>query len=406
MKEHGKQIRLVPIASIRIGKRHRTDHGDIAQLASSIEGEGLLQPIGITHDRQLVFGERRLRAFKHLGRAHIPTAIVNVTSILAGELAENVVRKDFVISERVAIMRSCSHFDHGGDRRSVQAQKFALDRHELARRVGLGNRETARQAVFVVEHAVSTLCRAMDAGTIAISVAAQLARLSHHKQRAAVLGGPNAIAAALREERRERRLGSIHDKTPEPLDGSLGKFPVILADPPWRFQHPMSSATQLETNHYPTLSLDQICALPVRDLAADDSILFLWTPASLVAHAVSVIGEWGFSYRTCAIWDKGRIGMGCWFLAQHEVLLLATHGKPPTPMPKDRVSSIIRAPREQRHSKKPPIVHDLIERWYPGIRKLELFARQRRDGWTAWGMEVPSESKHRPFESQVSIAAT
>jgi N6-adenosine-specific RNA methylase IME4 len=392
-------IKLVPLKNIKVGHRHRVDWGDLESLAASIKTEGLLQPIGITENLRLVFGERRLRAYKLLGRKRIPARIVWVSSILAGEFAENTMRKDFTISERIAIKESLVRFRHGGDRRSDQAQNFALEKaDELARRLGFGNRESARQAALVVEHAAPEVVTAMDAGTIAISVAAQLAPLPTARQREAIKGGRNAISAALREERRERRLGEILRRTREPLDGSLGRFGIILADPPWRFEHPVSLATELETNHFPTMTLDQICALPVADHAADDAILFLWTPASLLAHAVRVIEEWGFNYRTCAIWDKGRIGMGSWFLVQHEMVLLATRGKPPTPMPKERRPSIITAPRG-RHSEKPTVLQEMIELWYPRVRKLELFARRRRNGWVSWGLEAPpseASQAHQP----------
>jgi ParB-like chromosome segregation protein Spo0J len=96
----------VPVEDIKIGQRHRVDWGDLESLAASIEAEGLLQPIGMTEDLRLVFGERRLRAYKRLGRGRIPARIVRVSSILAGEFAENTMRKDFTISERVAIKES------------------------------------------------------------------------------------------------------------------------------------------------------------------------------------------------------------------------------------------------------------------------------------------------------------
>jgi len=94
----------LPVSEIIIGTRHRRDMGNLAQLAESISQQGLLQPIGVTEDNELVFGERRLRACSNiLGWTHIPVRVVNVTSIVEGEYAENEVREDFTLSERVAI---------------------------------------------------------------------------------------------------------------------------------------------------------------------------------------------------------------------------------------------------------------------------------------------------------------
>jgi ParB/RepB/Spo0J family partition protein len=109
-------VRELPVTAVLVGDRHRKDMGDLAALAESIRQTGLLQPIGVTADHDLVFGERRLRAVRDiLKRATIPARIVDVPSILAGEYAENEVRKDFTPSERVAIARAVEH--QLGDRR-------------------------------------------------------------------------------------------------------------------------------------------------------------------------------------------------------------------------------------------------------------------------------------------------
>src|SRR6516164_7151440 len=93
----------IDISTIRVGKRHRKDMGDIDALARSIAENGLLQSIVLRSDMQLVCGERRIRAFERLGRARIPARIVDLNEIVFGEQAENIDRKDFTIEERVAI---------------------------------------------------------------------------------------------------------------------------------------------------------------------------------------------------------------------------------------------------------------------------------------------------------------
>ena len=133
----------------KVDARHRKDMGDIAQLAASIDAVGLLQPIGITPGFDLVFGERRLRAFEKLGRPEIPTRFVNIEQITEGEFHENELRKDFTPSERVAILRSISRRPLGDQSRS---QNFATA-EKAARLSGFGNKETARQAEEVVRAA-------------------------------------------------------------------------------------------------------------------------------------------------------------------------------------------------------------------------------------------------------------
>jgi N6-adenosine-specific RNA methylase IME4 len=133
------------------------------------------------------------------------------------------------------------------------------------------------------------------------------------------------------------------------------------------------------------MDLEEIKAM---DLPADDNcVLFLWVTAPFLADAMHVLKAWGFTYKTGAVWDKERLGMGYWFRIQHEHLLIAVRGDVKTPYPENRVSSVIRAPRGE-HSKKPECVYDMIEKMFPGERYLELFARTTRDGWSSWGNEV------------------
>ena len=149
----------------------------------------------------------------------------------------------------------------------------------------------------------------------------------------------------------------------------------------------MSGVERAAGNHYPTLALDDICALPVADLATDDAVLFLWTTASHLQESWSVIQAWGFQYVSNIVWLKDKLGLGYWVRNQHEVLLICRRGDMPTPLPTNRPSSVIISPRRE-HSRKPDEAYELIERMYPELPRIELFARQARSGWDAWGNEV------------------
>jgi N6-adenosine-specific RNA methylase IME4 len=138
---------------------------------------------------------------------------------------------------------------------------------------------------------------------------------------------------------------------------------------------------------YPTMDLESICALPVKDLAFEDSILFLWATAPKLAESLKVVEAWGFNYRTSMIWAKDKIGMGYFARNQHEQLLVATRGKIPAPDANVRYSSIINAPRGA-HSEKPDEFYEIIESQYPDLAKIELFARNPRDGWARWGNQA------------------
>ena len=194
-----------------------------------------------------------------------------------------------------------------------------------------------------------------------------------------VAGEAKDLREAIRDQVRQQRSVEF---VPQPIPD--GKYNVILADPPWRYAFSESRSREIE-NHYPTMDLEEIKALDIP--ADDDAVLLLWTTAPKLEESLQVLNAWGFTYRTCAVWDKERIGMGYWFRIQHEILLVGARGSFPVPAPDRRISSVIRAPRSE-HSRKPDVVHEIIERMFPNRKYLELFARAERPGWDVWGNEV------------------
>ncbi len=193
MTTHGMTIIDVPCDDISVGERHRRDLGDLDVLAASIAADGLLQPIGITEDNFLVFGERRLRAFQDVLRRHtIPARVVQVRSITAGEYAENELRKDFTPSERVAIGAALE-----AEVGSRQGERTDLELREnfpevppgsrtaeiAAHMAGFGNRKTYEQAKRVVERAVDEVIAQMDSEELSVNAAALIADQPPERQR-------------------------------------------------------------------------------------------------------------------------------------------------------------------------------------------------------------------------------
>jgi len=168
------------------------------------------------------------------------------------------------------------------------------------------------------------------------------------------------------------------------------RYAVIYADPPWRYRNKRHGHGGAE-DHYQTMALDEIKALPVP--AADDCALFLWATMPLLQQAFEVIEAWGFKYKTTAFcWVKenksgvGHVtGLGYWTRSNAEVCLLAIRGRP-HPV-SHRVHSVVLAPRG-RHSEKPEEVRHRIVQLMGNVPRLEMFARTRASGWDAWGNEV------------------
>jgi N6-adenosine-specific RNA methylase IME4 len=191
-----------------------------------------------------------------------------------------------------------------------------------------------------------------------------------------------------REERRRQRSQLKAERIAPPLP--TGAYRLLYADPPWRYEHVKTESRAIE-NQYPTMDLEAICQLEVP--AADDAVLFLWATPPKLAEALQVIDAWGFTYRTCAVWDKEQIGMGYYFRQQHELLLVGARGEAPVPDAPLRLPSLFRSKRSE-HSEKPTFVYGYLEAMYPGFTehdRVELFNRDHRDGWAQWGNE-PAEA--------------
>lgn len=139
-------------------------------------------------------------------------------------------------------------------------------------------------------------------------------------------------------------------------------------------------------NHYPTMSLEEICATPVP--CADDAVLFLWRTAPMLEQALQVMRAWGFEYRTEFVWAKDKQGTGYWARNQHEVMMVCVRGHPPAPAPGRQYSSLQYA-HVTEHSEKPAQFYEIIDDMFPSADKLEMFARGTpRAGWDAVGNEV------------------
>lgn len=162
----------------------------------------------------------------------------------------------------------------------------------------------------------------------------------------------------------------------------MKKYQIIYADPPWRYDFSKSNSRKIE-NQYPTMTVREICDLEIP--SEDNSVLYLWGTAPKLPEALQVMKSWGFTYKSQAVWDKETMGMGYWFRGQHEILLVGVKGK--FSPPKLKKPSVFRYKRS-KHSKKPNEIRDYIALAFPDNSKVELFARNKTEGWDVFGNEV------------------
>jgi N6-adenosine-specific RNA methylase IME4 len=407
------------------------DDASVKTLAMSIGVNGLLNPITVRRavvsrggrmidGFEIVAGHHRVKAFGLLGRETIPAFVVELDDLHA-ELAlidENLCRNDLTPAERAAATARRKHIyvwlhpetKHGVNQHTRGVANLATpDDVEPAERFTAATAEATGSSERVVRRDAT---RGEALGDDALRVARTsldkgeeldaLARLAPEARaalidRAAAGEKVSAKVEAKKQARavREAELGARQCALPD------RKFCIIVEDPAWR-QEVWSRETGLDRaadNHYPTMTLEAIKALPVAALAAEDCVYFLWTPANRVDDAIDLMRTRGFDYVTQIVWGKTRAGTGYWVRDKHEILLIGKRGKPPAPAPGTQCESLIIAPATE-HSAKPEIFLEIIERYFPHLPKIELNRRgPPRPGWAAWGNEATGDNARAAVES-------
>ena len=177
-------------------------------------------------------------------------------------------------------------------------------------------------------------------------------------------------------------------------------YDLIYCDPPWAYSvWSHKGEGRGAKMHNPTMAIDDICALPVADIAAPNAVLMMWATSPHLPQGLRVIESWGFTFKTVAFtWVKTNIdgspflGMGFYTRQNAEYCLLATRGNP-LPRFDHGVPSVILS-RRRAHSQKPDGVYDHIERLFgTDIRRLEMFSRQSWPGWERWGFDAPEHER-------------
>lgn len=350
------------------------------ELVADVNANGLREPIW-TYEGQILDGRNRWRACEAAQLAHRPMRAYEGDNALRFVISLNLHRRHLDEGQRAAVGAKLATMKQGA--RTDIAQIQAMSQDEAAETMSV-SRSSIQAATKVRNEGEPELFAAVEAGQIAPSMAARLVDAAPEFQRAVVRKIESGEARKPMEAIRQVRAESIAQRS---VEMPSGKYRVVYADPPWSYGNTQPDYHTEQRDHYPVMSLADICALPVRAILEDDAVLFLWVTSPILEEAFEVINAWGFSYKSSFIWDKVAHNMGHYNSVRHELLLVCTRGSC-TPDVRKLFDSVVTQERAE-HSRKPAIFYDIIETLYPHGARVELFARgETRQGWAAFGNQA------------------
>jgi N6-adenosine-specific RNA methylase IME4/ParB-like chromosome segregation protein Spo0J len=351
------------------------------ELVADVKANGLREPIW-TYQGEILDGRNRWRACEAGQVSHRPMRDYEGADedALAFVLSLNLHRRHLNESQRGMVAAKIATLPRGANQHvGIPTSSQA----EAARQLNV-SRDTVIQARKVIERAEPEVTAAVERGELAINMAAKLADAEPEFQRAVVRKIETGEAKKPMEAIRLVKSESIARRS---VEMPTGKYRVIYADPPWSYGNTQPDYHTEQRDHYPVMTLGEICAMPVRDIVDDDAVLFLWVTSPILEEAFDVIRAWGFNYKASFVWDKVAHNMGHYNSVRHEFLLVCTRGSC-TPDVRKLFDSVVSEERTE-HSKKPVLFYEIIETLYPHGARVELFARGAvRAGWAAYGNQA------------------
>lgn len=383
------QVKDLRLDDILIEDRCRKQLGDVSSLARSIASVGLLHFPIVTTDSRLVAGERRIKAVRSLDWETVPCHVVSnlaeALDLLAAERDENLERIPLTPEEAT---RQADKFYEKIERPAAEARQ-----REAGARGAEGGKGKKKETLPGSSRKGSGERNKGEAKSRAAR-AAGMDRKTYEKAKAireAAGQDPERFGPLLDEMNRTRKVAGVFKKlqrmqqqeriAAEPPPMPQGPFRVIVIDPPWKYDNRADDAGHRASNPYPSMSLEEIAALDIPELAHRDCILWLWTTNSHLPNAFALLEGWDFAYKTLLTWVKDRMGTGDWLRGRSEHCLMAVRGRPAINLTNQ--TTVIDGPLRE-HSRKPESFYQLVESLCPGS-KVELFSRETRPGWAQHG---------------------
>lgn len=370
-------------------------------LADDIATHGQHEPI-LLLEGMVLDGRNRQWACLHAGVKPVYAQFTR-SDPLNFVLSKNLHRRHLTESQRALVAASIVDWERGVNQSTGGAAN--LPTRTAAAKLSISERAVTA-ARRVRDHGSQELIDAIRAGKVSIHAGEALTELHHAEQCKVLRQEQKQIVAKAKEIRAEKqRVRHAVRLTNMKLIAEKGKatapdcmtkqYPVIYADPAWKFnvRSEETGRDRSAENHYPTMPLDEICALfdKIGNPATDDAVLFLWATNPMLPEALQVMQAWGFKYVHHWIWDKQTAGTGYWGRDRHELLLIGRRGDVVAPLMGTQPETVFQESKTE-HSVKPAFFAEQIEKFYPDIPKLEMFCREPRAGWDKWGYEAGGAS--------------
>jgi N6-adenosine-specific RNA methylase IME4 len=359
-----------------------------------------LQPVVIRpngHGYKLVAGAHRLEAFKRLDRDTIPANVVRLDDLDAqlAEIDENLVRSELTALQQAQQLKRRKEWYEakypqtkrgtaGADARwnATADSAVASFVEDTATKTGVSQRVVYESVQIATD--IAPEVQEILAGTDVAdnkSELSKIAKMPEEMQKAVAEKIASGEARTVVESRRQ----VIRDQLPD-VPVPTGKYRVLYADPPWEYGNTQPDYHPEQRDHYRTMTMKELCEMPVADLAEDNAVLFLWVTSPILREAFDLIEAWGFGYKTSFVWDKIKHNMGHYNSVRHEFLLVCVRGSC-QPDVRKLFDSVVTEERTE-HSAKPESFRQIIDTIYPKGRRIELFARKRVEGWDVYGNQA------------------
>lgn len=336
---------------------------DLDALAADIAQHGLLEPIWLDPSGDfIVDGRNRWRACAIAGVDAVCQKLESGQSITGFIISKNLARMHLSASQKACLA----------------VELLPMLETEARERMSAGGKQGTEKVPYLISSRGEARTQAAKQVGVNPRYVSDAKRLHEEAPQlyTEVLAGHMTLPEAKQEIKKQHKRTIAEQIRNEPQPMPEGPFSALIIDPPWKFESNGSLP-------YPPMTIEEIKALPVRGLAREDCILWLWVTNAHIRLAFDIVEHWGFQYRNLLTWVKDRFGYGEWLRGRTEHCILAARGKPV--FLGDSHNTVIEAARRE-HSRKPEEFYDLVEATCPGS-KCELFARQVREGWVGWGAE-------------------